>query len=1245
MIHPLYSAGSFEIRAVRRRVARGSWALGWVVLGLLWLAGPAAGQLRLTEIQVVNTTGATDEDGTVQPWVEIWNSSQTAKVAMNNYKFTDGTVTWTFPPADIMPDEHMIVWLSGKNRKVSTAPLHTDFVPNPAGGTISLFNAAATPVLLSKFDYPAQSANVSWGRDASDTAVTPTVTGFYSIPTPNLPNNYEGAGFAGKVLFSHSSRAFSGSMEVTLAVAPPDSAAEIRYTATSTLAANAPSTLPSATSTLYTGPIAVTATTMIRARVFTPGKLPGETETQSFLLLNATTETFSSSIPTVVVTNFGRSTPLESPDQPSFMWVWEPTDPDNRSRLTNLPTFTSRTVIDRRGSSTAGNAKHNLNLETRQAFNEEQLQYPLLGMPFESDWVLHAPFDFDRSLIHNPLAYALSNSLGRYASRNRMAEVFIDTNGSSLNFTGAASGDYFGVYNILEKIRRNNDRVDVRRLEKYDNDDVSKTGGWIWKVDRLDSGDTGFSAGGQSFAYYYPKEIEVKSPQRDPQEQYLAKNTNPTAANPLPAGYIKQFADALNSAGFTNPVTGYAKYLDVPPAIDHHLHNVWTFNVDALRLSGYWTKERGAKMYPGPVWDFDRALCSTDGRDLDPKTWRSKTGDMGTDFFNFTWWNRLFRDPDFYQKYIDRWQELRRPGQPFAAPVVNALIDSLNAQIGDEAVTRDYNRWRQQKRPWTSPFTGTKYLGFPGTGSTPAIGQASEIQRIKDWMQQRADFFDTQWVGPVTASLPDSNVATGTPVTLTGPAGATIYYTVNGADPRPTGGAVSNNVPALSPGTMVYSGPITISATSRIRARAFKPTHTALTGSNNPPLVSKWGGLLNVRYATDPPAAAGTLVISEIQYNPTAPTQTELAVNPLWEASDFEFVELYNPSNGPVDLLGVAIAEGITFGITGGDALSLAPGGSVVLASDPAAMAARHGSAIGPVLGGFGGSLSNGGELLTLRAASGNAIFSVTYDDAWHPTTDGSGPSLVVYDPQATAATYNGPGNWRPSAGANGSPGGYDPRSAPRPDGGSAPAGPFNALSLSGRLDGGLGGTAAPTTQWSVVDGPGTGTIIPADALVATAAFSEPGVYTLRLTGSDGQLTRTDDVLVYAQETPASWLAGYPGIGSLDNDAEGDGRSNFLEYALQTDPTVPQAGEPPMVTVERGLQSLTFTKLSPTSAVTYLVQISTDLITWRAPITGELVEEILATDGFTQTVKITDTVPVAIGEPRYLRLKVTSATP
>src|SRR6185503_19663310 len=109
--------------------------------------------------------------------------------------------------------------------------------------------------------------------------------------------------------------------------------------------------------------------------------------------------------------------------------------------------------------------------------------------------------------------------------------------------------DYAGVYNIMEKIRRGSDRVDISKLETYDNDPVNKTGGYMFKIDRRDTGDIGFTAGGYvagaggfaTTAYYYPNEMTLFAPQRDPQEQYLTS-------------YINSFVTALNGPGFANPV-------------------------------------------------------------------------------------------------------------------------------------------------------------------------------------------------------------------------------------------------------------------------------------------------------------------------------------------------------------------------------------------------------------------------------------------------------------------------------------------------------------------------------------------------------------------------------------------------------------------------------------------------------------------------------------------------------------------
>jgi hypothetical protein len=1052
------------------------------LLLLLSLTCALAQDVRITEFLPVNTTGLQDEDGTPQGWIEVWNPNAAAKVPLTNWALIHEGTTWTFPAGfEIPPGEFVVVFASGKDRKVITQQLHTNFTLKAAGGGPLQLRRADTSIASTFATYPALAANVSYGRDLADNAQV----GSYSTPTPEESNNYTGAGVAGKVLFSEPSRAFTGTLSVTLTEATPAVGATIRYTTNGTA--------PISSSLAYAGtPLVVNATSRLRARVFQTGRLPGEIETNGYLLLDGTTSGFNTAAPIVVVSNFGAGTFPDTGDQPSFMWVWEP-GTDGRARLSSLPTLASRTVVDRRGSSTLGNPKTNFNLEARKGRDEDDRDVDLLGMPQGSDWVFHAPYNFDRSLLHNPFIYTLSNIINRTAMRSKMAEVFVKTNTGALSFTGAASGDYFGVYNVMEKIRRGNDRVEATKLGMYDNDAIGKTGGYITKIDRRDAGDTGFDAGGLTIGtlglcYYYPKEVDMKIPQRDPQEQYLTQYYNSTKA-------------ALDSANFKDPVTGYAAWIDVPAAIDHHLLNVWAFNVDAFRLSGFMTKERNEKLVFGPIWDFDRALSSTDGRDANPATWRSTVPDLGTDFFNFTWWNRLFNDPDFYQKYIDRWVELRKGA--FSPAAVNALLDTLNAEITTEGANRDLTRWGQAKRAWTSPFTGTN---FPAS-------QAAEIQRIKDWLQQRANFFDSQWVAPVTLNHTGGTVTPGFEVTMTAAAGSTIYYTLDGSDPRPSGGAAPS-----APNVFTYTAPIVVNSLTRIKARAYNAAWTALIGTNNPPLVSTWSGLSDARYNTDPPATPATLAVTELNYHPADPTTAELAIDPALDTSDFEFIELKNVGATPIDLAGVELLTAAEFTINNDIAFTLPPGGFVILAANPAAFAIRYPD-VPNVLGPFQGDLSNSGELILIEALDGADIASFTYDDAWHPASDGDGPTMETKS--LTPTNYHLAATWKASLRNGGTPGyDYELTITQQPVG--TVVNPQQPINLQVQAT----GSPSPTFQWRKNGTPIDGATS-SNFSVASAAEADQGTYDVIVSNIGGNLPSSpvgvsvnDPVVIFDHPSP-----------------------------------------------------------------------------------------------------------------------------
>ena len=252
-----------------------------------------------------------------------------------------------------------------------------------------------------------------------------------------------------------------------------------------------------------------------------------------------------------------------------------------------------------------------------------------------------------------------------------------------------------------------------------------------------------------------------------------------------------------------------------------------TFNVDALRLSAYFHKPRQGKLFFGPVWDFDRTQGSTDGRDFNPRIWRSPVSDLGTDFFNYTWWDRLCRDIDFWQRWIDRYQSLREGA--LGTDHIYGVIDEFAAQIRTEQ-PKEATRWAGLTTPrsGTVSISGYSY-NFPG-------GFQGEVNFLKKWYGDRLNFMDTNFLfRPVLTSNAPTAGAGGFLLSFSAPPGASVYYTTNGTDPRLPGGGISD-------AAVLFSTPVTLGGNSRVRARSYDSNHRNLTGANKPPLSSPWSG-------------------------------------------------------------------------------------------------------------------------------------------------------------------------------------------------------------------------------------------------------------------------------------------------------------------------------------------------------------------------------------------------------------------
>src|SRR5690606_36465301 len=121
------------------------------------------------------------------------------------------------------------------------------------------------------------------------------------------------------------------------------------------------------------------------------------------------------------------------------------------------------------GSTSQGSPKKSYGFETCNELGED-IDFPLLGLPAEEDWIFYGPYS-DKSLIRNALTFTLPKSLQGYSSRVRFVELFLNKN-------------YQGIYVLMEKIKREDIRVDIDKLEPHETSGEDLTGGYIIKIDK-----------------------------------------------------------------------------------------------------------------------------------------------------------------------------------------------------------------------------------------------------------------------------------------------------------------------------------------------------------------------------------------------------------------------------------------------------------------------------------------------------------------------------------------------------------------------------------------------------------------------------------------------------------------------------------------------------------------------------------------------------------------------------------------
>ncbi|TWT90307.1 CotH protein [Pseudobythopirellula maris] len=841
--------------------------------------------------------------------------------------------------------------------------------------------------------------------------------GLYLLtPTPGAPNGEGVLGFASAPLASVSHGFYETSFPVSLTASTAGADVYFTYDGSVPSASN-----PAAI--LYDGPITISTTTVLRAAAVKEGLGDSPTITETYLFLD---DVLDQSIDT--------SNPANNPFGLEYPAIWQANatadfnvdgridnDPlwDLKSSLQSIPTMsivldhddlwdpangiypnaTSEGSDWRRAGSieyidpnTGENFQYNAGVQMHGAASRDnvRLKKHSFRLIFNSEW--DGPGTLEFPLFDNDPEFADINTVVMRASFTDSFATRTSTN----RYSPLDSTYTRDVFMRDTQIAMGHPSPDSTYVHLYIN-------GLYWGMyspaERTDDAFLASRLGGEREDWDVIRDFnELSRGNRDVYDEMFDIAAQIENASDSVANDLFQVLQGNNPDG--SPDLAGTTYLDVDNFIDYILLHVHGGVEDWP--SHNWVAARN-RVDPGEgfryfVWDQEIAYDGYERDVTDESGGEGRPGEL---------LQRLKNSSEFRQRFSDRVQHHML--NPDGALTVAANTDRWlwrADQIG-EAIVGESARWgdaREGEQINAPPSTTVPLM-------TPALWEASIAEVVGYFPESHNDTLaylanDDLWNGSVAAPLFNQyggEISAPFDLTLTNPnASGTVYYTLDGSDPRAVGGSVSASAIAYT------GGPISLTAATQVRARVLD---LGQPGSND-----DWSPEVDKAFELDAPLS---LRIVELMYNPAS--------------GGTEYIELQNVGALPIDLDGVRIADFSSGGYTFASQ-TLGAGERIVVTEDTAAFQSQYPSVTNVTSTAYSGSLSNGGETVTLVDAMGRTIQSFGYDDSppWPTEPDGDGRSMEYIGPfdadaedplLVTGDPYDDGANWRASLALGGTPG------------------------------------------------------------------------------------------------------------------------------------------------------------------------------------------------------------------------------
>lgn len=964
-----------------------------VAILCLMLAGALQAQTLpvITEFMAANSATLKDENGDYSDWLELYNPA-TTNINLNGWHLTDDAEEldkWSFPSTNLTAGKYIVVFASSKNRSVTGKQLHTNFKLGAEGEYLALVRPdGATMVCEYAPVFPPQYTDISYGIGPSDERI------YFSIPTPGSNNLGGIIGVVADTKFSVNRGLYTNA--VTVAITTATTNAQIRYTLDSST--------PTVTNALYSTPLTFSASTVLRAKAFKNSYQPTGVDTHAYIQLASVLTQPSAPGPgfpakwqgvnsSFVIKEYTADYAMSSAVVNNQAY-----NPLMTNALKCLPTISLVTARTNLFSYTKGiydNAwrdgiawERPASCEWIVTNNTTGFQVDC-GLRMQGGWA--RMMEYTRKLSfrmlfkddYGPtkLQYKLfddetaTDSFDTLICRGSMDDSFADTGLNdefvrrcqqamgqpSIHGTFAQlylDGLYWGLYNVTEK-----------GAEGFG---TTYFGG---DKDDWDVVISGVAAEGSSNIWNaFVAQCQPGVPNNAAYQRLQGRNP-----------------DGSRNAGYTN-------YVDMANYIDYLIIEMWSGNSDWPHNN--WTALRNRTSGGGfrfCVWDAELALTKS-GLTFD----RTHSWDRGPGVC--APYEYLRTNTEFKVAFSDHLYKVLFNNGVLTPAAVSARFQSL-VNLVDPAVVAESARWGDMDGSFTLDSWRVKCNNVLNN----YLPQRSAVV-----LQQFKDIGLYPAVAAPVFSQQGGMYADGFNLAMS--AANTIYYTLDGSDPREigTGRAVG----------IAYTNSIALPCTAQVKARAMVSTNA-------------WSALNEALFVRDAPV---TLAVTEVMYNPRAPSVQESSNG--WSASDFEFVEVRNIGAATVGLAGTKFTAGVPFDFSGGNLASLAPGAYAVVVHNRTAFTNRYALLPGiRIAGEFQSAfelsvpnLGNDGEHIRLEGPQGETLAAFTYGDGygWPPAADGAGHALVpLIEEDQTDGTLDHGWNWRASTYRDGSPGAADPAPLP----------------------------------------------------------------------------------------------------------------------------------------------------------------------------------------------------------------------